>query len=110
MTLTGPYQPGTGNEPIRFGMVYQRITVRRSTRDVQRGVKVMKGAKAGHRDTHGDSQAKEQKWSAMVGAFKTHVCLGLGKTAAYRKVAEQFKCNPRTVQRAVSAGKDESTN
>ena len=95
---------------IRLGMVYQRITMRRSTRDVQRGIKVMKGARAGHQETHGDSKAKEQKWSAMVDAFKSHVCLGVGKTAAYRKVAEQFKCSSRTVQRAVSAGKDDSTN
>jgi len=94
---------------IRLGMVYQRITVRRSTPDVQRGIKVVKGAKASHAQTHGTTEEKERRWSEMTKSFQTLIAQGLGKISAYRRVAKQFKCNSRTVERAVSRSNDAKT-
>ncbi|MEX1027394.1 MAG: hypothetical protein WD049_05220 [Candidatus Paceibacterota bacterium] len=87
---------------IRLGIVYQRLTVRTAESDVRRGVKVVKGAQASHAQTHGTTEEKERRWSELTASFQELVGQGLRKTAAYRRVAKQFGCHPRTVERAVS--------
>lgn len=67
----------------------------------RRGKKVLKGAKSGHAETHGDERAKADRRAALLDACRAvqRESPRWGLTAVRKAVAERFGVSLRTVER-----------
>lgn len=71
---------------------------------IQRGVKVLQGARLGHEGTHGKQAEKDARWTAMVREVERlrseHPHLSNSRHQVL--AAKNLKCSKKTIQRALN--------
>jgi hypothetical protein len=69
--------------------------------DAERGAKVLEGAREGNVATHGTVEEKQARWDAMQERLNELMLADepMGITTAREKIAREFGCSAKTVQR-----------